>query len=183
MNCLVSGVRDAEDFAILFGDGSGDNLKGITTYDGVKSVEDIISDNIFSGEAGSVTAITKVDNGLIVELASANDLLIEGLKITFAGATTNTELNTTFDVIKVNDRQIFLEGATLTNEEKITDDVATMTFKVNHGAFKSVESPNSIDALETAVACIPKTARTDVGQARIWAAYTRRTSPAGLQLP
>ena len=27
-----------------------------------------------------------------------------------------------------------------------------MTFKVNHGAFKSVESPNSIDALETAVA-------------------------------
>lgn len=152
MNCLVSGVRDAEDFAILFGDGSGDNLKGITTYDGVKSVEDIISDNIFSGEAGSVTAITKVDNGLIVELASANDLLIEGLKITFAGATTNTELNTTFDVIKVNDRQIFLEGATLTNEEKITDDVATMTFKVNHGAFKSVESPNSIDALETAVA-------------------------------
>ena len=48
MNCLVSGVRDDEDFAILFGDGSGDNLKGITTYDGVKSVEDIISDNIFS---------------------------------------------------------------------------------------------------------------------------------------
>lgn len=152
MNCLISGVRDAEDFAILFGDGSGDNLKGITSYEGVKSVEDIIGETIISGEAGSVSSIVKANNGVVVELTKANDLLIEGLKITFAGATTNTGLNSTFDVIKMNDRQIFLEGVTLTSEEEAANDAATMTFKVNNGAFKSIESPNSIDALETAVA-------------------------------
>ncbi len=48
MNCLLSGVRDAEDFQILFGDGSGDNLLGITKYDGVLPIEKIISDAIFT---------------------------------------------------------------------------------------------------------------------------------------
>lgn len=154
MNCLLAGVRDAEDFAILFGDGSGDTLKGITTYEGVKSVEAIIGDTIISGDAGSVSAITKAENGVIVELTNAHDLLIEGLRITFAGATKNTDLNATFDVIKLNDRQVFLEGATLTSDAAadLNADAGTMTFKVNHGAFKSVETPNSVDALETAVA-------------------------------
>lgn len=152
MTCLISGVRDAEDFAILFGDGSGDNLKGITKYDGVLPVEKIISDTIISGEAGSIATVTKVANGAVVELATPYDLLIEGLKITFAGATTNTALNGTFDVIKMNDRQIFLEGCEITDDGALATDAAAMTFKVNNGAFKSVESPNSIDALETAVA-------------------------------
>lgn len=154
MNCLISGVRDAEDFQILFGDGSGDNLKGITLYDGVKSVESIISDKIISGEAGSVAAIEKVKNGVIIELATAHDLLIEGLKITFAGAAHNTVLNDTFDVNKQNDRRIFLEGVTLTEDaaDRLAADAASLTFTVNNGAFKSVEAPNSIDALETAVA-------------------------------
>lgn len=152
MNCLISGVRDAEDFAILFGDGSGDNLKGITKYEGVLPVEKIISDTIISGEAGTVATVTKADNGAVVELVNPYDLLIEGLKITFAGATTNTNLNGTFDVIKMNDRQIFLEGCEITDEGALAADAAAMTFKVNNGAFKSVESPNSIDALETAVA-------------------------------
>lgn len=154
MNCLISGVRDAEDFQILFGDGSGDNLKGITMYEGVKSVESIISDKIISGEAGSVAAIEKVANGVIIELANAHDLLIDGLKITFAGAQHNTVLNGTFDVIKLNDRRIFLEGVTLTEDaaDRLTADAAALTFTLNNGAFKSVEAPNSIDALETAVA-------------------------------
>ena len=153
MNCLLSGVRDAEDFAILFGDGSGDNLKGITRYEGVMPVESIISDTIFSGEAGAVSTISQAENGVIVELTTAHDLLIEGLRITFAGATNNTVLNNTFDVIKLNDRQIFLEGVELTDKDasNVSADAAAMTFKVNNGAFKSVESPNSIDALETAV--------------------------------
>ena len=43
----------AEDFQIMFGDGTGDNLKGITKYDGVKCVSDIITDAVVSGEAGS----------------------------------------------------------------------------------------------------------------------------------
>ncbi len=152
MNCLISGVRDAEDFAILFGDGSGDNLKGITQYDGVKAVETIVSETIISGEAGSVTSVSQAENGVVVELTVPYDLLAEGMKITFAGATTNTSLNDTFDVIKMTDRLLFLDGVTLESADDAADEAASLTFTVNHGAYKSIESPNSIDALETAVA-------------------------------
>jgi hypothetical protein len=154
LTCVMNAVRDAEDFAILFGDGSGDNLKGITAYEGVKSVESIISESLIAGEAGSVASIEQAGNGAIIEFSAPHDLLIEGLKITFVGAGTNTVLNDTFDVIKVTDTRIFLEGVTLTDTtaDKLKADAAAMTFKVTNGAFKSVESPNSVDALETAVA-------------------------------
>lgn len=154
MNCLISGVRDAEDFAILFGDGSGDNLKGITRYSGVKSVESIISTSVFTVAAGGVEAIEKADNGLIVELKAPNDLLIEGLKVTGAAAVTNTSLNATYDVIKVNDRRIFLEGATLASgntKDLLATDISKLTLTFKNGAANSIESPNSIDALETAI--------------------------------
>lgn len=154
MNCLLSGVRDAEDFQILFGDGSGDNLKGITRYDGVIAIEKIISDNIFTVAAGGVLSIEKVDNGLIVELKEPNDLLIEGLKVTGSAAVTNTNLNKTYDVIKVNDRRIFLEGATLSDSNTdalLAADVAALKLSFKNGAYQSIESPNSIDALETAI--------------------------------
>lgn len=153
MTCLLLGVRDAEDFAILFGDGTGDNLKGITTYEQARPVEAIVSENIVVGEAGCVSAISQSGNGVVVELAKAHDYLLEGMRITFANATKNTVLNGTFDVIKKNDRQLFLEGVKLTNTEEadVAADVTTLTFKVNHGAFKSIESPNSMDALESAV--------------------------------
>ena len=154
MNCLISGVRDAEDFAILFGDGTGDNLKGITRYDGVLPVETIISDSIFTVAAGGVQSIEKADNGLILELKEPNDLLIEGLKVTGSAAVTNTDLNKTYDVIKVNDRRIFLEGATLAaanTDALLAADVAALKLTFKNGAYQSIESPNSIDALETAI--------------------------------
>lgn len=154
MNCLISGVRDAEDFAILFGDGSGDTLKGITRYEGVKPVETIISDNIFTVAAGGVQSIEKVDNGLVLELKEPHDLLIEGLKVTGSSAVTNTDLNKTYDVIKLNDRQIFLEGATLdaaNNDTLLAADCAALKLTFKNGAYQSIESPNSIDALETAI--------------------------------
>ncbi len=151
LNCLMSGVRDAEDFQILFGDGSGDNLKGITKYDGVRAVEDIIQDNIFTVAATGVTAVEKRENGVILELKEPNDLLIEGLKVVVSGAATNTNLNGTFDVIKVNDRQIFLEGVEVTNEGALSTDAAKLALIFRNGAYKSIETPNSIDALETAI--------------------------------
>lgn len=154
MNCLISGVRDAEDFAILFGDGTGDNLKGITRYDGVLPVETIISDSIFTVAAGGVQSIEKADNGLILELKEPNDLLIEGLKVTGSAAVTNTDLNKTYDVIKVNDRRIFLEGATLAaanTDALLAADGAALKLTFKNGAYQSIESPNSIDALETAI--------------------------------
>lgn len=151
LNCLMSGVRDAEDFQILFGDGSGDNLKGITKYEGVRAVEDIIQDNIFTVAATGVTAVEKRENGVILELKEPNDLLIDGLKVVVAGATTNTKLNGTFDVVKANDRQIFLEGVEVTNEGELATDAAKLALTIRNGAYKSIETPNSIDALETAI--------------------------------
>lgn len=151
MTCLLSGVRDAEDFAILFGDGSGDNLKGITRYEGVLPVEKIIGESIFSVAAGGVLSLTKLENGVMLELKEPNDLLIEGLKVVISGATTNTNVNGTFDVIKANDRCIFLEGATIDDDSKLAADAALLALTFKNGAYQSIESPNSIDALETAV--------------------------------
>lgn len=154
MNCLLSGVRDAEDFQILFGDGSGDNLKGITRYEGVMPIEKIISDAIFTVAAGGVLSIEAVENGLIVELKGPNDLLIEGLKVTGSSAVTNTDLNKTYDVIKVNDRRIFLEGAKLADSNTdalLAADASALKLTFKNGAYQSIESPNSIDALETAI--------------------------------
>lgn len=149
LNKIVSAVLDAEDFGIIFGDGSGDMVKGITTYEGVLPVETIVNDTIIAGAAGSVKGVTKAANGIMVELTAPNDLLIEGLRITFTGATVNTDLNGVHDVIKLNDTQLLIEGAEYKGDET---SVAAMTYKVNNAAFKSVEAPNSIDALETAIA-------------------------------
>lgn len=151
MNCLLSGVRDAEDFQILFGDGSGDNMLGITRHAGVLPVESIITDTIASVTAGGVAAITKQENGVLVELQVANDMILEGFKVEVAGAATNTGINGTYDVIKANDRLIFLEGATVTEDGALTTDAASLTLAFKNGAYKSIEAPNSIDALETAI--------------------------------
>ena len=136
------------------GDGSGDNLKGITRYEGVMPIEKIISDAIFTVAAGGVLSIEAVENGLIVELKEPNDLLIEGLKVTGSSAVTNTDLNKTYDVIKVNDRRIFLEGAKLADSNTdalLAADASALKLTFKNGAYQSIESPNSIDALETAI--------------------------------
>ena len=151
---LIAAVRDAEDAAILFGDGSGDNVKGITTYDGVKSVESIIGTSIFTIAAGGVKSIEKAENGLIVELKEPNDYLMDGLKITGESAVTNTTLNKTYDVIKLNDRRILLEGASFAStntDELLAADVAAVKFTVYNGLKGAIESPNSVDALECAI--------------------------------
>ncbi|MCF0219330.1 MAG: hypothetical protein HUK14_06070 [Muribaculaceae bacterium] len=81
LNKAVQGVLDAEDAGLLFGDGGGDMVKGITAYDGVRPIEEIITENIITGAAGSVKSVTEASNGLFVELKAPNDLLLEGMKI------------------------------------------------------------------------------------------------------
>lgn len=149
LNMVAQAVLDAEDFGILFGDGSGDNLKGITAYDGVKSVEDIIGTSVATVAQGSFDSIVSATNGCVITLKAPIDLLREGMKITLLGFTTSG-LNATFDVIKVNDRQLFLEGASMVTADNTG--IASVSATINHGAWKSVTSPNSIDALETAIA-------------------------------
>lgn len=153
---LPEAVYSAEDWNILFGDGNGENLEGITKKNGCKSVESIITTAIVTGAAGSVksvTALSTVNNaaqpGIVVEFTNAQPDILDGMKITFAGAVVNTDLNATHDVIKMNDRQILIPGLTLSGTET---GVASMTFTVNNGGFKSIEDPNSFDAIKTAFA-------------------------------
>lgn len=148
LNMVAQAVLDAEDFGILFGDGSGDNLKGITAYEGVKSVETIIGTAVATIATADISSIAPAENGSILTLKAPNDLIREGMRITLSGFATTAALNDTFDVIKVNDRQIFIEGVKCSSSEALTNAAAT----INHGAWKSVTSPNSIDALETAIA-------------------------------
>lgn len=72
LNRLPLWVKTAENFQILFGDGSGDNLKGITTYEGVECVSKFISGTYTTIAAGAIESIEKTTNGrAVIVLAAA----------------------------------------------------------------------------------------------------------------
>ena len=145
INRLSSWVRMAEDFQIMFGDGTGDNLKGITKYDGVKCVSDIITDPVISGEAGSIKGARSYNGGkaTIVEFTNPQDKIVDGQKIKIEGVTTFTDLNGTFDIHKMNDREIMVEVA-FTASGVFT----AATFEVKNNFFNTVASPNLGDAVK-----------------------------------
>lgn len=144
-------VYMAEDWNILFGDGNGENLLGIANHKGVMPIEKIITDNIVEGKAGSVQSVTAYNGGAdaLVEFTNPQPLVLDGMAITFTGATSNANLNATHNVVKVTDRQVLLLGVAISEEEA---SAAKMTFKVNNAAFKSIEAPNSEDVIKTAFA-------------------------------
>ncbi|MCC8176377.1 MAG: phage major capsid protein [Bacteroidales bacterium] len=161
LNKLTQAVLDAEDTGVLFGSGIGNDLKGITKYDGVQTIEGLVSNTISSGDVTKIERVLDSDNNcvqVIAHLAAADDLVQEGMKITFSGFAANggtaSNMNTTFDVIKLNDTQILLEGAEslATAYDATTTAQTAIKYTVKHGAYHSIASPNSIDALEVAVA-------------------------------
>lgn len=143
LNRLASWVRMAEDFQIMFGDGQGDNLKGIANYDDILPAENIISGDVVTGIAGAVKSVSTYNGGKqsIVEFANAQPEIIDGQKITFADSPVK-EFNKTFVVRKMNDRKIVIDYqyATVT-------DAASITFKVKNNLFNSVNAPNIGDAV------------------------------------
>ncbi|MDE7465003.1 MAG: phage major capsid protein [Muribaculaceae bacterium] len=149
---LPEAVFMAEDWNLLFGDGEGENLLGIVNHDGVKSVESVINAAVIEGKAGSIVSVKPYNGGAdaIVEFEDAYPLMLDGFRITFAGAS-NTNLNTTFDIVKMTDRSILIMGlgAKMTEAEAAP---GNMTFTVNNAAFASVDSPNSEDVIDTAFA-------------------------------
>lgn len=149
---LPEAVYMAEDWNILFGDGRGENLLGIVNHPGVLPVEKIINDVIVEGKAGSITSVTPYNDkaDTIIDFTTPQPLILDGMMITIAGATT-TELNGTFPIVKMNDRQILILGVAL-EEAEAAANVAKMTFKVNNAAFKNIEAPNSEDVIKTAFA-------------------------------
>lgn len=143
MNRLGSWVRMAEDFQIMFGDGQGDNLKGIANHPDVKPASELINGSIVKGGAGSVKSVSTYNEGKqsIVEFIGPQSEIREGQKITFAGSSVS-EFDATFVVHKVNDRKIMIDMA-----YKAVPDIANATFEVKNGLFGSVAAPNIGDAI------------------------------------
>ena len=145
LNRLRNWVMMAEDFQIMFGDGTGNNLKGITKYDGVKCVSKVITDTVVSGEAGSIKGAESYDNGdsTIVEFTIPHDNIVDGQKITIAGVTTFTDLNGEHVITKINDRKIKIDVAF-----KKDGVFSAATFSVKNNFFNTVSSPDLGDAVK-----------------------------------
>lgn len=156
LNLMPEAVFNAMDAQILFGDGSGENPLGITRYEGVLPVETIISTAIYTGAAGSVDSIESRANntGIVVVLKDPIDIMRDGMQITFGASDSSISYKNalngqTFEVIKETDTRLIIDGVAYSGEEAHPE---LISFTINHGAFKSVETPNSQDALEAAVA-------------------------------
>lgn len=145
LNRLPAWIKMAENYQIMFGDGSGDNLKGITKYDGCQCVSKFISGPYAQIAATGISKVeaTADNKQAIITLKDPNDKVYDGAKVTFAGATTNTGLNETFDVHKMNDRQFAVDFANAKAEAA----VAAMTAVFNNGLYKSVDDPNAEDVI------------------------------------
>lgn len=150
LQMLPEAIYNAEDWNILFGDGQGTNLPGIISYKdhGIRAVEDIINEAIVSGEAGSILSITPTNDNTdaIVEFTKAYELIKDGMTITLSGCT-NSSLNASHAVVKMNDRQVLLRGVKITAEDT---QAAEATFTVNMAGFKNIQTPNSEDVIRTA---------------------------------
>lgn len=143
LNRLPLWVKNAENYQIMFGDGSGDNLKGITTYEGVECVSKFIAGTILTLTAGSIESLEATDNKqTIVTLTKPSDKIIDKMKVTLAGATVETGLNATFVIHKMTDRKFAIDFEYQDTETSI----AAMTGTVKSGMFGSVEDPNYKDA-------------------------------------
>ena len=98
----------------------------------------IIKDEIIKGDAGSVKNVSGYNSNkdTVVEFTNPQSLMLDGMSITFSGATTNTALNASHSLIKINDRKILLKGIAFTSTE---EGLSSMTFTVNNSAYKSVD--------------------------------------------
>lgn len=136
----------AEDWGMLFGDGAGENLLGVTNMTGCVPVETIIGTAVVTLAAGAVDSFASYNSGAdtVVTFDDPQPDIMEGMKITFAN-TGVSAANATFDVIKMNDRQILVKGMAYSSSLS----TANTTAVVRHGAYKSIAYPNSADVINT----------------------------------
>ena len=136
----------AEDFGMLFGDGNGENLLGVANQTGCTPVETIITGPIVTLAAGAIKSVASYNGGAdtLIEFNAAQPDIMEGMKITIANSGVNA-FNATYNVKKINDRQIVVKGGAYSSSLA----AASMTATVNHGAYQSISLPNSADVLNT----------------------------------
>lgn len=148
LNRIASWVRQAENFQILFGDGTGLNMKGITKYADVKCASKIINEVAATGVAGDVKHIDSYNDGkqTVIEFTKPFDSISNGQMITFVG-----DLSGAFEVNKLNDRKIMIDNA----YAELTDEkIAALTFTVKNNFFNKVESPTIKDAVNAVFAIL-----------------------------
>jgi HK97 family phage major capsid protein len=143
---LPDRVYLAEDWNILFGDGSGDQLLGIANQTGSVPVETIIGSAIVTISAGDVDSVASYNSGAdtIITFADPQPDIIEGMNITIANSGVSA-FNKTWPVVKMNDRQILIKGGAYSSSLV----AANITGTVNSGAYKSIAYPNSADVINT----------------------------------
>ena len=136
----------AEDWNILFGDGTGDNLLGIANQTGCTPVETIIGSAIVTISAGDVDSVASYNSGAdtVITFADPQPDIIEGMNITIANSGVSA-FNKTWPVVKMNDRQILIKGGAYSSSLV----AANITATVNSGAYKSIAYPNSADVINT----------------------------------
>lgn len=143
---LPDRVYLAEDWNILFGDGSGDQLLGIANQTGSVPVETIIGSAVVTISAGDVDSVASYNSGAdtIITFEDPQPDIIEGMNITIANSGVSA-FNKTWPVVKMNDRQILIKGGAYSSSLV----AANITGTVNSGAYKSIAYPNSADVINT----------------------------------
>ena len=143
---LPDRVYLAEDWNILFGDGTGDQLLGIANQTGCVPVETIIGSAIVTISAGDVDSVASYNSGAdtIITFAASQPDILEGMNITIANSGVSA-FNKTWPVVKMNDRQILIKGGAYSSSLV----AANMTATVNSGTYKSIAYPNSADVINT----------------------------------
>ncbi len=164
MNRLPKWVKMAEDFQILFGDGTGDNLLGI-----VRQSNDIskwLTAIVAKGETGSVESVESYDKGekTMITFSKPFDKIEEGMLIKFTGAPevtggTASKLNSENMMHKHNDRKIMIDvpyaDVVPQSAGKLSpEEIKALTFEVKNNFFNTVEDPNYGDAINAVIAVL-----------------------------
>lgn len=149
MTYLPDSVKQAENFQILFGDNTGNNLNGVTKVAPVFETE--LATTAHTLAAGSFKAVATYDGGaktIVTLSAPLAYTLTNGQKITFAGFA-NAAYNAEFAISVLTDTQIVLPIAyTAQTEAQCLAASAT----VKGALYKTISSANEADVIDAAIA-------------------------------
>lgn len=154
INRLPKWVRLAEDFQLLFGDGQGDNVKGLAKES--FNITEWLVDDIVKGEAGSVKSLSSYQNGLqtIIEFSEPFAKIDEGMLIKFVGAPSGSKLLSENLLHKYNDNKIMLEIPFSEVSSLSDDQIKALTFTVKNNFFNKVEGATIADAINAVIAVL-----------------------------
>ena len=149
MTYLPDSVKQAENFQILFGDNTGNNLNGVTKVAPVFETE--LATSAHTLAASSFKAVSSYDSGTKTIVTLSDTLsytLTNGQKITFAGFA-NAAYNAEFAISVLTDTKIVIPVAyTAQTEAQCLAASAT----VKGALYKTISSANEADVIDAAIA-------------------------------